>query len=426
MLGWYDKYMTIPEFMTYLVIFLALYVQVFFLVTYLEHRKELRALKNEPIPDIGPNPPKVAIIVPCWNEEKTVHGTIASILALQYPEDKLEVIAVDDGSTDTTWQELLQYKDHPRVRIFQKENGGKHTAINFGIDNTDADIIGGLDADSFVAPDALIRMIGMFQRSPETMAVTPSLIVNKPKNLLQWAQSIEYNMSTYNKKMLSLLGAIHVTPGPFSLFRKEVFAEIGKFRKAHNTEDQEYAYRMQENYKKIEHSVNSFVYTNAPDTVKKLYKQRVRWVYGFIQNTIDYKRLIFNRKYLNFSFFTLPSGVVSIIAVVYIALVFTYDAILFIIKKITQYSVAGFGHQSIAFVHLNWFYINTAAISFVTIFLYGMLIVAIVIGARMNKQGSGFSWHILSYMLIYSVIAPFWLLKAAWNTIARRGQPAWR
>lgn len=418
--------MTIPEFLTYAVIFLALYVQLFLLVTYFEHRKEIKALKNEPLADVGETPPKVAIIVPCWNEEKTVHGTIASILALDYPPERLEVIAVDDGSTDTTWQELLQYKDHPRVRIFQKENGGKHTAINFGIDNTDADIIGGLDADSFVAPDALKRMIGIFQRHPDTMAVTPSLIVHKPKNLLQYAQRVEYNMATYNKKMLSLLGAIHVTPGPFSLFRKEVFQKIGKFKKAHNTEDQELAYRMQENHMAIEHSVNSFVYTSSPDTIKKLYVQRLRWIYGFIQNTIDYRRLLFKREYLNFSFFTLPSGIISIIAVVYLSVVFAYDAVLFVIKKITLYSVAGFGLHTGIHIRLDWFYINTQTVSFVTIMLYALLIFSILMGTRLNKQGRWLDWHIIGYLIIYSVIAPFWLLKAVWNTIARRGQPAWR
>ncbi len=417
--------MTIPEFLTYIVIFLAVYVQVFLLFTYFEHFKEIKALKREPLPDLV-NPPKVAIIVPCWNEEKTVHGTIASILALDYPADRLEVIAVDDGSTDNTWQELLKYENHDRVRIFHKENGGKHTAINFGIDNTDADIIGGLDADSFVAPDALRRMIGVFQAHPKTMAVTPSLIVDEPKNLLQFAQRAEYNMSTYNKKMLSLLGAIHVTPGPFSLFRKETFQQVGKFRKAHNTEDQELAYRMQEHHLPIEHCVNAYVYTRSPNTVKKLYVQRLRWIYGFIQNTIDYRRLVFKKEYMNFSFFTLPSGIISIIAVVYLSLVFAYDAVLFIVKKITQYSIAGFHHGGTIHLHFDWFYINTQTVSLLTIFLYALLIFSIVAGTRLNKQGNGLNWHIIAYILIYSVIAPFWLLKAVWNTIARRGQPAWR
>lgn len=414
--------MSLGELPMYIVTFLAVYVQVFLLFTFFERRKELRAAHAAPVPTLA-HTPTVTIIVPCWNEEKTMHATIDSILDLDYPADKLNVIAVDDGSTDTTWQELQTYKDHPRVRIFKKENGGKHTAVNFGIDMTDADIIGCLDADSFVAKDALKRMIDVFQRHTDVYAVTPSLVIHNPKNLLQYAQRVEYNMSTYNKKMLSFLGAIHVTPGPFSLFRKEVFQKIGKFKKAHNTEDQELAYRMQKNHLKIEHCHTARVFTSSPDTVKKLYRQRLRWIYGFIQNTIDYRKLLLKKEYGNFSLFTLPSGAVSIVAVVYLSFAFFYNAAVFALDKINQAATVGFHH--IPRVHFEWFYVNTHAILFVTIILYVLLIFSIVMGTQLNKQGKGFDWHIIPYLLIYTIIAPVWLLKAVWNSVFHR-QPSWR
>jgi cellulose synthase/poly-beta-1,6-N-acetylglucosamine synthase-like glycosyltransferase len=415
--------MPFSEIAMYIIIFLAVYVQVFFMVTFFERRKHLNALHDEDVPVLSEFP-SVAVIVPAWNESKTVHGTILSLLNLDYPKDKLEVIVVDDGSTDDTWQEMLKYQDHPQVRIFQKENGGKHTAVNFGIDSTNADFISCLDADSFVAPDALKRMINVFQRKPEVMAVAPSLIVNKPKNIIQNAQRVEYNMSTYNKRMLAYLGAIHVTPGPFSVFRKEVFQKIGKFRKAHNTEDQEIAYRMQENHMKIDHCHTAYVYTSSPDTVKKLYVQRLRWIYGFIQNTIDYRRLIFKTKYGNFSFFTLPSGIISIVAVVYLSFSLLYNLVIFIIQKSTEISIKGF---NLSFSpHFDWFFINTKTIIFISAILYGMIIFSILVGTKLSKQKGGFNWHIIPYLLIYSVIAPIWLLKAVYNTIARRGQPKWR
>jgi hypothetical protein len=127
---------------------------------------------------------------------------------------------------------------------------------------------------------------------------------------------------------------------------------------------------------------------------------------------------------LNFSFFTLPSGIISIVAVVFLSLSFLYDLVIFLIKKISQYATVGFNlHSNIDF---NWFYINTQTVFFVTIILYVLLIFSIVIGTQMNKQGKGFDWHIIPYLLIYTVVAPFWLLKAVWNTIAGRRQPAWR
>jgi cellulose synthase/poly-beta-1,6-N-acetylglucosamine synthase-like glycosyltransferase len=415
--------MHISEIIMYTITFLAVYIQIFFLITFFERRKHLKAVHSEDVPVLSIFP-KVAVIVPAWNEGKTVHGTVDSLLALDYPSDRLEIIVVDDGSTDSTWQEMLTYKDHPQVRIFQKENGGKHTAVNFGIDNTDADFISCLDADSFVAPDALKRMINLFQKKPEVMAVAPSLIIHNPKNILQYAQKVEYNMSTYNKRMLAYLGAIHVTPGPFSVFRKEVFERIGKFKKAHNTEDQEIAYRMQQNHMKIDHCHTAYVYTSSPDTVKKLYTQRLRWIYGFIQNTIDYRHLIFKTKYGNFSFFTLPSGIISIVAVVYLSFAIVYNLVILSIKKITEISIKGF---NLSFSpHFDWFFINTKTIVFVSIVLYGLIIFSIIVGTYLTKQKKALNWHIIPYLLIYSIIAPFWLLKAVYNTIARRGQPKWR
>lgn len=415
--------MPFSEIAMYVIVFLAVYVQVFFLVTFFERRKHLNALHSEGTPVLAQYP-SVAVIVPAWNESKTIHGTVESLLNLDYPKEKLEVIVVDDGSTDNTWQEMQKYEGNPQIRIFQKENGGKHTAVNFGIENTKADFISCLDADSFVAPDALKRIINVFQKKPEVMAVAPSLIIHKPKNILQHAQKVEYNMSTYNKKMLSYLGAIHVTPGPFSVFRKEVFQKIGKFRKAHNTEDQEIAYRMQEHHMKIEHCHTAYVYTSSPNTVKKLYRQRLRWIYGFIQNTIDYRRLIFKTKYGNFSFFTLPSGIISIVAVVYLSFALLYNLIIFLIKKITEISIKGFNLSFSS--HFDWFFINAKTIVFISIVLYALVIFSIIVGTKLAKQKRGMNWHIIPYLIIYSIIAPFWLLKAVYNTITRQGQPKWR
>ena len=118
--------------------------------------------------------------------------------------------------------------------------------------------------------------------------------------------------------MLGFLGAIHVTPGPLTIFRKKVFDDLGPYRHAHNTEDMEIAYRMQKNHYKIEQCNDAYVYTNTPETIIKLYKQRLRWIYGFINNTIDYRKILFRKKYGNFSLFILPANIISIFAVIYL------------------------------------------------------------------------------------------------------------
>ncbi len=419
-----QNHMSAGEIAIYTITFLAVYVQVFLLVTFFQKRKELKQTTGLPVPVLD-HYPTVAVIVPCWNEEKTVHGTIASLLALEYPHDKLSVIVVDDGSTDTTWQEISTYEGNPRVHIFRKENGGKHTAVNFGIDHTDADLIGCLDADSFVQPDALKRMVHVFNTMPDVMATAPSLIIHNPKTIVQFAQRVEYNMSSYNKKMLSYLGAIHVTPGPFSIFRKEVFQKIGKFKKAHGTEDQEIAYRMQEHHMRIYHCHEAIVHTSSPDTIKKLFKQRLRWIYGFIQNTIDYRRLIFKTKYGNFSFYTLPAGIISICAVVYLSFALFYNFIVFVIKKINQWAVVGF-QGSVSSIQFDPFFINTKTIIFVELIIYTLVVFAVIMGSSITGQKKKLNWHIIPYIVLYSIVAPLWLLKAVWNSIRGRRQPSWR
>ena len=414
--------MTTAEIVTYTIVFFALYVQLFFLWTFFERRKDLKELSSED--PVLTKFPSVAVIVPCWNEEKTVHGTVESLLALEYPKDKLQLVLVDDGSTDTTWQEILHYKDHPQIKIFQKENGGKHTAVNYGIEHTQSDYISCLDADSFVAADALKRIMYTFEKDPEVMAVAPSIIIASPKNIMQSIQKVEYNMSLYNKRMLAFLDAIHVTPGPFSVFKREVFDRIGGFRKAHNTEDAEIAFRMQVNHMRIDHCYMAQVYTVPPDSAYKLYKQRLRWTYGFLQNVIDYRKYIFKGEYGNFALFTVPAGVISILTAIYIFGIFIYQTLHGIYRWIVQIQAAGF-HITAHSFHFDPFFLNTRIITIVGILLYGFLFFAIINGQKLAQEKTVFSKYVIPYMIIYSVIAPFWLIRAVYNVVAAK-KPSWR
>ena len=108
----------------YIFTFAAMYLQVFFLVVFLERRKNV-VIQREDVKLT--HYPSVAIIVPCWNEEKTVGGTVESLLGLEYPKDRIHFYLVDDGSTDNTLAAMRKYENNPQVTIIHKENGGKHT-----------------------------------------------------------------------------------------------------------------------------------------------------------------------------------------------------------------------------------------------------------------------------------------------------------
>jgi len=404
--------MSILTGIIYVFTFLSVYVQVFFLITFLEKKKNI-IVRTAPIE--LPEYPGVTVIIPCYNAETTILGTIDSLLGLDYPKEKLKIIIVDDGSKDNTWQVIQQFKENENIKIIHKENGGKWTALNIGLEITETPFVGCLDPDSFVDSEALKRIITYFD-DKYTMAVAPSIIVDKPKNILQGAQKAEYDMAVYNKKMLAFLGGIHVTPGPFSIYRKKVFDELGPYRHAHNTEDQEIALRMQENHYKIEHCPDAYVYTVVPNTVGKLYRQRKRWIYGFIRNAIDYRRLIFRKEFGTLAFFTLPSGIISVLAVVFLFIMLFHNLINFIIHKLTQISTIGMQNTfSGAGFNLDFFFFDTKTIVFISILLYTSIIIALLLGRSMIEGRPRISFDIFYFMIIYSVIAPFWILRALFN-----------
>jgi len=405
----------------YVLTFLSVYVQVFFLITFLENRKKI-IIRNG-VTKLSKYP-AVTIMVPSWNEEKTVYKTVRSLLDLNYPKEKLKIFLIDDGSTDKTWDVISRFSKYQNVRIFKKENGGKYTALNLGLEHVQTDFLGCLDADSVADPESLVRIMSYFEKDSSIMAVSPSIIADNSKNIIQGAQKAEYDMSVYIKKMLGLLGAIHVTPGPLTIFRKKVFDDLGPYRHAHNTEDMEIAYRMQKNHYKIEQCNDAYVYTNTPSSITKLYKQRLRWIYGFINNTIDYRNIIFRKKYGNFSLFTVPSCIMSVFAVSFLFGKIVYSLGNFLFSKILQFQAVGF-HFTNKVNYLDPFFINTQSLSLIAIILFSFIIFSIVLGKKMTEGKWNFSFNMIYFLFIFSIIGPFWLLKAVYNTVLSR-KPAWR
>ncbi|MFA6301139.1 MAG: glycosyltransferase [Candidatus Paceibacterota bacterium] len=405
----------------YILIFLSVYVQVFFFVTFLENRGKI-VIRNGKIK--LKNYPTVTITVPCWNEEKTVEKTILSLLGLNYPKDKLKIFLIDDGSTDNTFEVINKFKNYSNINVFHKENGGKYTALNLALEKTETEFFGGLDADSFAEPESLVRIMSYFENDPEAMAVAPSVVVSGSRNIVKSAQRAEYHMGVYFKKMLCFLGAINVTPGPMTIFRKKVFDDLGGYRHGHNTEDMEIAYRMQKNNYKIEHCNDAFVYTNTPGTIRKLYRQRLRWIYGFINNTIDYRNVLFKKKYGNFSLFTLPMGVISVLSVCYLFAHVVYDLVHFVYLKIIQYKIVGL---NLHFKGLTFdpFFINTQFFVFLIVSIYFLIIFSIVFGRRMSLGKWTPSMDMVYFFPVFGLVAPFWLMKAVYNTILHR-KPDWR
>jgi cellulose synthase/poly-beta-1,6-N-acetylglucosamine synthase-like glycosyltransferase len=412
--------MTAGVYGVYLFLFLGLYFEVFLLITFFEKappQKTARRPKRYP---------SVSIIVPVWNEEKTLAGTIESLLAMEYPKDKLNIIIVNDGSTDNTVAVASQFADNPQVEILSKENGGKYTALNLGVERTQAELVGCLDADSFVMPDSLSEAVKKFEDNPEAYAVVPAMKVWKPRRPLELMQAVEYTFGIFYKKMFDNLAAISVLPGPFSIYRRDVFRIAGPFRHAHQTEDMEMAFRMHHFHLPIVNAHTAIVYTKVPRTLRALLKQRTRWSRGFLENSRDYKYMYFNPGFGYFGMLVLPFSLTMFFGALYMVAYLLSKVALSAIHRIEMSwtSRVPLAHTWHFAWHLDWFYINTSMLSFLILITAGMTLIAILIGRRIAGADFGIG-SILAYFALYGFVAPLWLARAAYGAITAK-QSTWR
>lgn len=408
------------ELIVYPFIIAALYFEVFLLLTFLsapaKERRERAVVEHTP---------SVAMIVPCWNEESSILGTIKSLLELDYPEDMLSVVVVNDGSTDNSAEVLKAYEGHPRVTIIHQENGGKHSALNTGIEATNAELVGCLDADSFVEKDALREIISYFD-DPKVAATTVAMSVHEPKTLLESMQNAEYILGIALRHALSAVNGIYVTPGPFSLYRRDIVMKVGGFRHGHQAEDMEMALRLQREGYWIENAVKARVYTNVPKTVPKLVKQRTRWTTGFLRNVIyDYRDLVGNPKYGTLGLLVLPLGFAAIAGGV---LLFSIAVFVTLSNLIKTYLIT---HDvPLAFTltprfSFEWFYLPVTAMTLLAVVAGIGSIVFIIIGKRVSQTPGKVGIGIVGYLLVYGFIAPFWLVRAMFD-VATGTRRAWR
>ncbi len=404
--------MDLSVLIIYFALFISLYFEIYLLLTFFEHRKEIKAKKNKKNIDFFPS---TTIIVPCWNEEDTIEGTLKSLLNLDYPKDKLKIIVVDDGSTDSTADKVEKFLPHSQINFIQKENGGKHTAMNRALKEIDTVLVGSLDADSFVDKNAL-KFVAEHFKNKNISAVTSVIKSLDNKNIWAQIQKSEFLLSAKVRKIFALSGSIFITPGPFSIMRALVVKELGGWKKAHNTEDMEIGIRMQSHNYIIENEEMSIIYTKPLTTFKALYKQRLRWLYGFLRNTWDYRFMFFNKKYGNLGIFILPYSLMAVVSVVILFLLMIFKIYLSIIDWIIKISVVGFNFDW-GWPNLKWFFIDTGPILWIIFVIIIITIAILIFSKKMVNEEKVYTKDIPIYLIIYGLIAPLWLLAAFWKAL---------
>ena len=255
--------------------------------------------------------PRVTIAIPVYNEEKSVIGTIESVMALDYPSNKLEIILVDDCSTDNTSAVVKSYMEEKKFDgvdfkyLLHETNMGKGAALNTALKISTGELFVCLDADSFVEPSALKKIVPHFDENI-VASVLPLMKLQKVNGFTLSLQYVEYLVNFFLKKVMGILDCVHVTPGPFGAYRKSALVNVGGFDTNNLTEDLEMALKLQKNNYKIIQLIGPKVYTLAPETMSGWFKQRNRWYKGTLINMFNYRKLIFNMKYGEFGMFHLP------------------------------------------------------------------------------------------------------------------------
>jgi peptidoglycan-N-acetylglucosamine deacetylase len=237
--------------------------------------------------------PFVSIIIAAFNEEQVIAQTIRSLLASDYPH--YEIIVVDDGSHDSTSDVVReQFGAEARVRLFGKTNGGKAEALNFGLRSARGGIIVALDADTIFAPRTIASLAARF-KDPRVGAIAGNAKVGNRINLLTRWQALEYiTAQNLDRRAFASLNCITVVPGAVGAWRRDLLEWTGGFDSDTLAEDQDLTLKIRQLGYKIGYEEEAVAWTEAPDDLAGLAKQRFRWSFGTLQCMWKHRRSLLN------------------------------------------------------------------------------------------------------------------------------------
>jgi cellulose synthase/poly-beta-1,6-N-acetylglucosamine synthase-like glycosyltransferase/peptidoglycan/xylan/chitin deacetylase (PgdA/CDA1 family) len=250
-------------------------------------------------------PSRVAVLVPAFNEDKVICKTVRTLLDSTIRE-RLDILVIDDGSTDQTAEVVRQaFPTSEGVRVLTKENGGKASALNYGVSATEAEIVVAIDGDTVILSDAIERLVGHFA-DPCVGAVAGKIVVGNATNLLTRFQSLEY-ITTQNvdRRAFELFNAIGVVPGALGAWRRDAIITAGGYSRDTLAEDADLTLSVALQGWRIIAEPRATALTEAPETLRAFLKQRFRWMFGTLQ--VGYKHCGSLRSPSGISLLTVPN-----------------------------------------------------------------------------------------------------------------------
>jgi poly-beta-1,6 N-acetyl-D-glucosamine synthase len=261
--------------------------------------------------------PSVSVFIPAHNEAVGITKTITSVLETNYP--KLEIIVINDGSTDSTHNVITEFIANHRkgqhsktsIEYISLKNGGKARALNRALKSANGEIVITIDADSVMDPEAIKNLVKRFT-SPKVAAVAGNVIVGNGRKPIGLIQQLEYLYGFYFKRADSSFNAVYIIGGAAAAYRREILTKLGGFDPNIITEDIEISTRMLSLGYRTCYAADAVVYTEGPSTIQGLFNQRLRWKFGRLLTFYKHRHLFFSTQkrhnpYL--SFFILPIAI---------------------------------------------------------------------------------------------------------------------
>lgn len=387
--------------------FMATYFNIMILIILITNRHRIFKPKDAICDE---NLPFITLIMPLYNEGKDVVNSIKSLKAVDYPKEKLEIILINDGSSDNT-AELVRKHSSGIIFIDNRINKGKAKCLNQGIKLAKGEFVATMDGDTQINPDVIRKVIPYFMDDEKVVATTVSVEVQNPKNFLEKIIEIEYIIGlSLALKALSYFDAMYVTPGPFSMYRKKVFDEIGYFDHTSMTEDCEIAYRIQKHGYKIKCCSEAYVRTVSPNKFKALYVQRKRWYSGTLSTILQHRNLLLNPKLGPFAFIAPFS-----MSLVFLGLLMFIASIILMLnnflKSILNYSLTNFNFLDyLSFSNID--ILNIGLLSIFGMLGVGMTIVSTFLYLKLAKKSIkkrkiGF----IGFMVMFFLYQIFWAVS---------------
>jgi cellulose synthase/poly-beta-1,6-N-acetylglucosamine synthase-like glycosyltransferase/peptidoglycan/xylan/chitin deacetylase (PgdA/CDA1 family)/spore germination protein YaaH len=257
-------------------------------------------------PDHPEYQPAISVLIPAYNEQAAIVGTVSSVLAVHY--SPLEVIVVDDGSADETGDLVEQrFRSDPRVHLIRQSNHGKSAALNRALGDAQGEVVVTIDADTWVDPEAISRLVRNFT-DPRVGAVAGNVkVLNRSSWLTRW-QALEYITSqNLEKRAFDLLNCIPVVPGALGAWRASAMRECGGFSADTVAEDTDLTLTLRRRGWKIIYDEDAIARTEAPDTTDALIGQRFRWTFGTLQAVWKHHDTLCRRRYGTLGWIAIPN-----------------------------------------------------------------------------------------------------------------------